>query len=121
METSFGSELLLLSGTRPSPPDLELENDDMEAEGDLDDDEGEDVAVAGPPVEHLSSARGGNTDGVSAIVASLWKQSLSHSSNVSTTRDRHNSYKKPPVSRDGQVTKYMSSRISDTVNSNLNW
>ena len=95
METSFGSELLLLSGTRPSPPDLELENDEMEAEGDLDDDEGEDVAVAGPPVEHLSSARGGSTDGVSAIVASLWKQSLSHSSNVST-RDRHSSYKKPP-------------------------
>ena len=77
METSFGSELLLLSGTRPSPPpDLELENEDMEAEGDLDDDEGEDVAVAGPPVEHLSSARGGNTDGVSAIAASLWEQSV---------------------------------------------
>ena len=73
METSFGSELLLLSGTRPSPPpDLELENDDMEAEGDLDDDEGEDVSVvAGPPAVHLSSARGGKTGGTSVIAASL--------------------------------------------------
>ena len=38
-ETSFGSELLLLSGTaeRPptlSPPDLELAKDDMDADGD---------------------------------------------------------------------------------------
>ena len=65
METSFGSELLLLSGTpRLSPPDLELENEDMDAEGDLDDDEGEDVTV-------VSSARGGKAGGASAIAASL--------------------------------------------------
>ena len=74
METSFGSELLLLSGTRllSPPPDLELEKDDMDADGDLVDDEGEDVSVvAGPPAVHLSSARGGKTGGTSVIAASL--------------------------------------------------
>ena len=71
MQTSLGSELLLLSGTRLlSPLDLELEKDDMEAEGDLDDDEGEDVAVVPPEaLEHLSSARGGRADGTSDIAA----------------------------------------------------
>ena len=71
METSFGSELLLLSGTRLlSPLDLELEKDDMEAEGDLDDDEGEDVAVVPlEALEHLSSARGGRAGGTSDIAA----------------------------------------------------
>ena len=74
METSLGSELLLLSGTLPplSPLDLELEKDEMDAEGDLDDDEGEDVdadpaTAAGQP----SSARGGSAGGTSAMAASL--------------------------------------------------
>ena len=76
METSLGSELLLLSGTLPpplSPLDLELEKDEMDAEGDLDDDEGEDVdAVADPtPAGQPSSARGGSADGTSAMAASL--------------------------------------------------
>ena len=76
METSLGSELLLLSGTLPpplSPLDLELEKDEMDAEGDLDDDEGEDVdAVADPvTVGQPSSARGGSADGTSAMAASL--------------------------------------------------
>ena len=76
METSLGSELLLLSGTLPplSPLDLELEKDEMDAEGDLDDDEGEDVdAVADPAtaVGQPSSARGGSAVGTSAMAASL--------------------------------------------------
>ena len=76
METSLGSELLLLSGTLPpplSPLDLELEKDEMDAEGDLDDDEGEDVdAVADPATAgQPSSARGGSAGGTSAMAASL--------------------------------------------------
>jgi hypothetical protein len=62
METSLGSELLLLT----APPDLELAKDEMDADGDLEDEVG--VADAEDVTATDSSAKGGSAAAVAAAV-----------------------------------------------------